>query len=58
MYVVSPSFCVHDIHRLLAVPLQVGQGCIAGPKQAWVGIYWLIPTILYTTTVSLLYLPP
>jgi len=36
-----------------SVPLKVGQGCIAGPQQAWVGIYWLIPTILYITTFIL-----
>ncbi|KAF8349350.1 hypothetical protein F5887DRAFT_878651 [Amanita rubescens] len=31
-----------------SVPLLQGQGCIAGPKAAWVGIYWLMPTLLYT----------
>jgi hypothetical protein len=35
-----------------AVPLQQGQGCIAGPKAAWVGIYWLVPTLLYTASVG------
>jgi hypothetical protein len=34
------------------VPLLVGQGCIAGPKHNWVGIYWLAPTLLYTASVS------
>ncbi|KAG9046420.1 hypothetical protein FS837_004473 [Tulasnella sp. UAMH 9824] len=33
------------------VPLDVGQGCIAGPKHNWVGIYWLAPTIFYTATL-------
>lgn len=37
--------------RIPAVPLDVGQGCIAGPKSNWVGIYWLAPTLLYTATV-------
>ncbi|OCH91852.1 hypothetical protein OBBRIDRAFT_701408, partial [Obba rivulosa] len=32
-------------------PLQEGQGCIAEPKAAWVGIYWLSATILYTVTL-------
>jgi len=35
-----------------AVPLLEGQGCIAGPKHNWVGIYWLAPTLLYTASVS------
>lgn len=35
-----------------SVPLDVGQGCIAGPKGNWVGIYWLLPTLLYTASVS------
>lgn len=33
------------------VPLDVGQGCIAGPKHNWVAIYWVAPTIFYTATV-------
>ena len=36
-----------------AVPLLEGQGCIAGPKEAWVGIYWVVPTVLYTASVSI-----
>ncbi|KIJ61108.1 hypothetical protein HYDPIDRAFT_64614, partial [Hydnomerulius pinastri MD-312] len=37
------------------VPLEDGQGCIAGPlnNQSWVGIYWLAPTLLYATTFAL-----
>jgi len=35
------------------VPLLEGQGCIAGPKHNWVGIYWLAPTLLYTATFAL-----
>ena len=35
-----------------AVPLEQGQGCIAGPKAAWVGIYWVVPTLLYTASVG------
>lgn len=30
-----------------------GQGCIAGPKSNWVGIYWVAPTLLYSTTFGL-----
>jgi hypothetical protein len=36
-----------------SVPLLTGQGCIAGPKSNWVGIYWVIPTLLYTATLAL-----
>jgi hypothetical protein len=36
---------------LKAVPLKLGQGCIAGPKENWVGIYWVGPTLLYTASV-------
>ncbi|KAF9267479.1 hypothetical protein L218DRAFT_984978 [Marasmius fiardii PR-910] len=36
-----------------SVPLREGQGCIAGPKEAWVGIYWVIPTALYTVSMFL-----
>ena len=41
----------------LAVPLLEGQGCISGPKQNWVGIYWVAPTLLYTLSVSILSFP-
>ncbi|KAH8825401.1 hypothetical protein DL96DRAFT_1613075 [Flagelloscypha sp. PMI_526] len=34
------------------MPLDVGQGCIAGPKSNVVGIYWVGPTLLYTVSVS------
>lgn len=33
------------------VPLKVGQGCIAGPKHNWVGIYWLAPSLFYSAAV-------
>lgn len=33
------------------VPLKETQGCIAGPKHNWVGVYWLAPTLFYTATV-------
>ncbi|KAI0317502.1 hypothetical protein OF83DRAFT_1163904 [Amylostereum chailletii] len=33
-----------------SVPLLEGQGCIAGPKANWVGVYWLSATILYITS--------
>ncbi|KAF8644518.1 hypothetical protein AX16_008395 [Volvariella volvacea WC 439] len=36
-----------------SVPLLEGQGCIAGPKESWVGIYWVAPTLLYTATFAL-----
>ncbi|EAU86009.1 hypothetical protein CC1G_03032 [Coprinopsis cinerea okayama7 len=36
-----------------SVPLLEGQGCIAGPKANWVGIYWLAPTLLYTASFAL-----
>lgn len=36
-----------------SVPLAVGQGCIAGPKAEWVGIYWAMPTVLYAVMVRL-----
>jgi len=36
-----------------SVPLLDGQGCIAGPKSNWVGIYWVAPTLLYTVTLIL-----
>ncbi|THH03347.1 hypothetical protein EW145_g6330 [Phellinidium pouzarii] len=35
------------------MPLKDGQGCIAGPKANWVGIYWLAPTLLYTASFGL-----
>ena len=38
---------------LPAVPLLEGQGCIAGPKETWVGIYWVAPTVLYTVSFAL-----
>ncbi|KAJ7784608.1 hypothetical protein B0H16DRAFT_1877030 [Mycena metata] len=36
-----------------SVPLLDGQGCIAGPKANWVGIYWVAPTLLYTVSAIL-----
>jgi len=36
-----------------SVPLLQGQGCIAGPKANWVGIYWVAPTLLYTASFIL-----
>ncbi|XP_006462734.1 hypothetical protein AGABI2DRAFT_73048 [Agaricus bisporus var. bisporus H97] len=36
-----------------SVPLKPGQGCIAGPKHNWVGIYWVAPTLLYTVSFGL-----
>ncbi|KAF9533283.1 hypothetical protein CPB83DRAFT_846184 [Crepidotus variabilis] len=37
----------------LSVPLLPEQGCIAGPKATWVGIYWIAPTLLYTASLGL-----
>lgn len=36
-----------------SVPLEEGQGCIAGPKHNWVGIYWVAPTLLYACSFGL-----
>ncbi|KAJ6508859.1 hypothetical protein C8R45DRAFT_969068 [Mycena sanguinolenta] len=36
-----------------SVPLLEGQGCIAGPRANWVGVYWVAPTVLYTTSAVL-----
>ncbi|KAF8270840.1 hypothetical protein EI94DRAFT_1784594 [Lactarius quietus] len=36
-----------------SVPLLVDQGCIAGPKHNWVGIYWLSATLFYTTSLAM-----
>ncbi|EJD37232.1 hypothetical protein AURDEDRAFT_116916 [Auricularia subglabra TFB-10046 SS5] len=36
-----------------SVPLEEGQGCIAGPKHNWVGIYWVAPAVFYLTTFAL-----
>lgn len=35
-----------------AVPLLDGQGCIAGPKHKWVGVYWVATCLLYSASVS------
>jgi hypothetical protein len=35
------------------VPLRETQGCIAGPKHTWVGIYWIAPTLVYTASFAL-----
>ncbi|KAG6876303.1 hypothetical protein C0993_004170 [Termitomyces sp. T159_Od127] len=47
----APSLSPSRAHPATAVPLLEGQGCIAGPKHNWVGIYWLAPTLLYTVSV-------
>lgn len=36
-----------------SVPLDVGQGCIAGPRHNWVGIYWVAPTLLHAASFIL-----
>ncbi|KAI9443270.1 hypothetical protein H4582DRAFT_1923580 [Lactarius indigo] len=36
-----------------SVPLKDGQGCIAGPKHNWVGIYWLSATLFYTASFAM-----
>ncbi|KAF8606700.1 hypothetical protein BDV93DRAFT_468268 [Ceratobasidium sp. AG-I] len=35
------------------MPLKEGQGCIAGPTENWVGIYWLAPTLFWTVAFTL-----
>jgi hypothetical protein len=35
------------------MPLLEGQGCIAGPRANWVGIYWAAPTLLYSLSFGL-----
>jgi len=35
------------------IPLREGQGCIAGPKETWVGVYWVAPTLLYSVSFGL-----
>jgi hypothetical protein len=36
-----------------SVPLLEGQGCIAGPKHTWVGVYWVAVTLFYTASFAL-----
>ncbi|KAH9049859.1 hypothetical protein EDB84DRAFT_1390148 [Lactarius hengduanensis] len=36
-----------------SVPLDAGQGCIAGPKHNWVGIYWLSVTLFHTASLAM-----
>ncbi|KAH9933115.1 uncharacterized protein BXZ73DRAFT_101085 [Epithele typhae] len=36
-----------------STPLLEGQGCIAEPKEGWVGIYWVSATLLYTASLAL-----
>ncbi|KAH8998522.1 hypothetical protein EDB92DRAFT_1835649 [Lactarius akahatsu] len=36
-----------------SVPLDAGQGCIAGPKHNWVGIYWLSVTFFHTASFAM-----
>lgn len=36
-----------------SVPLLEGQGCIAGPKHIWVGMYWVATTAMYSATFGL-----
>lgn len=54
-FYISTSLIAGNLRFITAVPLLEGQGCIAGPKHNWVGIYWLAPTLLYTASVSLHY---
>jgi len=50
LQVVVTAICC-AFHR--SVPLLEGQGCIAGPKHNWVGVYWLSSTVLYTASFAL-----
>jgi len=36
-----------------SVPLLDGQGCIAGPKHKWVGVYWVATCLLYSASFAL-----
>jgi len=36
-----------------SVPLLENQGCIAGPKHNWVGVYWLSATLFYMASFAL-----
>jgi hypothetical protein len=36
-----------------SVPLLDSQGCIAGPKHSWVGVYWISTTLLFTASFAL-----
>ncbi|TFK40563.1 hypothetical protein BDQ12DRAFT_679674 [Crucibulum laeve] len=59
LYVMSALFAIQVVVTAVccgfyrSVPLDVGQGCIAGPKHNWVGIYWVTPTLLYTVSFGL-----
>ena len=42
-----------------SAPSFSGQGCIAGPKYSLrevVGIYWVLPTVLYTASLALAFI--
>ena len=55
-YRCTPGFSARIIYLfILAVPLLDGQGCIAGPRHTWVGIYWIAPTLLYAVSVSIVH---
>jgi hypothetical protein len=47
--VVVHAVCCFFYHPL---NLQNSHGCIPAPKHNWVGIYWVMPTILYLCAVS------
>lgn len=39
---------------MAVVPVEdPSQGCIAGPKHNWVGIYWVGPSLFFSTTFAL-----
>ncbi|KZO96528.1 hypothetical protein CALVIDRAFT_598443 [Calocera viscosa TUFC12733] len=35
------------------MPLDVGQGCIAGPRANFVALYWAVPALFYTVCLAL-----
>jgi hypothetical protein len=54
MFLSSPGITNIGCDRVrIAIPLLEGQGCIAGPKNNWVGIYWVGPTLMYSASFGL-----
>ncbi|KAG8907849.1 hypothetical protein FRB99_002022 [Tulasnella sp. 403] len=49
LQIVTQAICC-GFYRV--VPLKEGQGCIAGPKHNWVGLYWLTPTLFYSAALG------
>ncbi|KAI0031762.1 hypothetical protein K488DRAFT_15864, partial [Vararia minispora EC-137] len=47
--IVITSVCCAFYER---IPVLDGQGCIAGPKALWVGVYWISTTLFYLTSMA------